>query len=165
MDVNKVKVLLDKYFAGASSLQEEEQLREYFSSNQVDASLKEDRAFFLAASDAMQLPETDEAERKRLQAKLSRQIDGWNMVEKTSVRSVRRVDLRWIAGIAASLTLLFSFGYFLNNHQQQASVAMHDAYHDTYTGPRDAAAEAQKALMKFSVDLNKGLDKVSEATN
>ncbi len=165
MDVNKVKALLDKYFAGTSSLQEEELLRAYFSSNQVDASLEKDQAFFLAATDVMQLPETDEETKQSLQTKLSRQIDGWNMVEKTSVRSVRRVDLRWIAGIAASLALLFSFGYFLNSHQQQASVAMHDTYHDTYTDPRDAAAEAQKALMKFSVDLNKGLDKVSEATN
>jgi len=161
MGVNEVKALLDKYFAGNSSLQEERLLQEYFSGSHVDVSLMEEKAFFLAASDMQHLPETTEKEKRHLQDKLSHVIDGWNMVEKTSVRSVRRVDLHWIAGIAASLLFLFSFGYYLNNHQQETSVAMQD----TYTDPRDAAAEAQKALMKFSVDLNKGLDKVSEATN
>ncbi len=161
MDVNDVKALLDKYFAGDSSLQEEQQLQEYFSGTHVDASLMEEKVFFLATYDMQRLPETDEKVEQQLRGKLSHLIDGWNMVEKTSVRSVRRVDLRWIAGIAASLAILFSFGYFLNNHQRETSVAMHD----TYTDPRDAAVEAQKALMKFSVDLNKGLDKVNEATN
>lgn len=161
MDVNEVRALLDSYFAGTSSLQEEELLKEYFSSSQVDDSLKDEKVFFLAACDIQHLPQTTEREQRDLQGKLSRLVDGWNMVEKTSARSVRRSDLHWMAGIAASLLILFSFGYFLNNHQQEVSVAMHD----TYTDPRDAAAEAQKALMKFSVGLNKGLDKVSEATN
>ena len=161
MDVNKVKSLLDKYFAGISTLQEEQQLRDYFSGTQVADCLMEDKAFFLAANDMQRLPEMDNEVKQRLHRQLSRQIDGWNRVEKSSFRSVRRIDLRWMAGIAASLTLLFSLGYYLNNRPQQTSLALHD----TYTDPRDAAVETQKALMKFSIDLNKGLDKVNEATN
>jgi hypothetical protein len=36
---------------------------------------------------------------------------------------------------------------------------------DTYDNPEDAYAETQRALMKFSKSLNKGLAKVDEATN
>lgn len=80
------------------------------------------------------------------------------MVEKTAVRVVRRINLRWLGGVAASLLLLVFLGLYFNSRQEEPPVTMQD----TFSDPRDAAAEAQRALTKFSVDLNRGLDKMNE---
>ena len=81
---------------------------------------------------------------------------------QTSSRRARIVSLRWIIGIAACLLLIFSIGFFVNSRTDEKDFATQQ---DTYDNPEDAYAETQRALMKFSKSLNKGLAKVDEATN
>lgn len=160
MDANEIKVLAEKYFEGLTSVEEERLLLDYFSGDNVDASLMDDCKFFMALNGMRVMPEGDEETESRLRDRLSRQIDGWNMVEKTSIRVVRRIDLRWLGGLAASLLLVLSLGLYFNSRQEESPITMQD----TFSDPRDAAAETQRALMKFSVDLNKGLNKINEIT-
>lgn len=160
MDANEIKVLTEKYFEGMTSVEEERLLLDYFSGDNVDASLMDDCKFFMALNGMRVMPEGDEETESRLRDRLSRQIDGWNMVEKTSIRVARRIDLRWFGGLAASLLLVLSLGLYFNSRQEESPITMQD----TFSDPRDAAAETQRALMKFSVDLNKGLDKINEIT-
>lgn len=160
MDANEIKVLTEKYFEGMTSVEEERLLLDYFSGDNVDASLMDDCKFFMALNGMRVMPEGDEEAESRLRDRLSRQIDGWNMVEKTSIRVARRIDLRWFGGLAASLLLVLSLGLYFNSRQEESPITMQD----TFSDPRDAAAETQRALMKFSVDLNKGLDKINEIT-
>lgn len=160
MDANEIKVLTEKYFEGMTSVEEERLLLDYFSGDNVDASLMDDCKFFMALNSMRVMPEGDEETESRLRDRLSRQIDGWNMVEKTSIRVARRIDLRWFGGLAASLLLVLSLGLYFNSRQEESPITMQD----TFSDPRDAAAETQRALMKFSVDLNKGLDKINEIT-
>lgn len=160
MDANEIKVLTEKYFEGMTSVEEERLLLDYFSGDNVDASLMDDCKFFMALNGMRGMPEGDEETESRLRDRLSRQIDGWNMVEKTSIRVARRIDLRWFGGLAASLLLVLSLGLYFNSRQEESPITMQD----TFSDPRDAAAETQRALMKFSVDLNKGLDKINEIT-
>ena len=96
-----------------------------------------------------------------LEQRLSRQIDSWNRVEKTANRRARTIGLRWMAGIAASLLLLFAIGLLVDRQQKQAQYAVQQ---DTFDDPRDAYAETQKALMMFSKSINKGLNKVENVT-
>ena len=58
-----------------------------------------------------------------LEARLSKQIDMWNTVEKKSVRKANVTSMRWIAGIAASLLLLLSLGFFLNQRTDEEEYA------------------------------------------
>lgn len=161
MDANEIKVLTEKYFEGMTSVEEERLLRDYFLGGNVDASLMDDCEFFVALNGIGTMPESDEEAESRLRDRLSRQIDGWNMVEKTAVRVVRRINLRWLAGVAASLLLVVFLGLYFNSRQEEPPVTMQD----TFSDPRDAAAEAERALTKFSVDLNRGLDKMNEITD
>ena len=71
MDINNE--LLDRYLSAETTEEEERQLQKFFEQNAP----------------------------KGLEERLSRQIDGWNRVEKTTQRRGRVVLMRWITGVAA----------------------------------------------------------------
>ena len=66
MEFNKIRELLDRYWEGESSLEDEAQLRSFFSTNRQDlpADLKEAQPLFgyFAAEAAIELPELPEME-------------------------------------------------------------------------------------------------------
>ena len=155
MDTDKIRQLLDRYYDGQSSEREEQVLKDYFLQDDVPPQWATDQRLFRQLYGA-DMPAID-----GLEQRLSRQIDGWNRVEKTANRRTRTIGLRWIAGIAASLLLLFAIGLLIDRQQKQAQYAVQQ---DTFDDPRDAYAETQKALMKFSESINKGLNKVENVT-
>lgn len=123
---------------------------------QVAEELAPDAAYFEALH-RLQMP--DERVGQEFVTRLSRQVDQWNAVEKSSGSRARRMSLRVVGMVAASLLLLFSLGMYLNNRQGQPAMMVEQR--DTFNNPEDAAAAAGKALAKFSSALNKGLDKVN----
>lgn len=155
MDTDKIRQLLDRYYDGQTSECEEQVLKDYFLQDDVPPQWATDQRLFRQLYGA-DMPAID-----GLEQRLSRQIDGWNRVEKTANRRTRTIGLRWIAGIAASLLLLFAIGLLVDRQQKQAQYAVQQ---DTFDDPRDAYAETQKALMKFSESINKGLNKVENVT-
>lgn len=76
-----------------------------------------------------------------LDESLSREIDGWNRVEKTTRRRGRIVMRRWIMGVAASLLILFGMAFMAYRHTER---------------------QAERALVAFSESLNKGLRLIEE---
>lgn len=98
-----------------------------------------------------------EAQLAKMEKRMERQIDAWNMVERTTDRRARSISLRWIAGVAASLVLLVSLALIFNNHYEEQDVAMEQS-EDTFDNPEDAAAETQRALLKFSECINKAIE-------
>ena len=60
-----------------------------------------------------------------------------------------------VSGIAASLIL--GIAVFTQPEQQKTTIS------DTFTDPQEAAIAAEKALAFMSIQLNKGLDQVSDA--
>lgn len=98
-----------------------------------------------------------EAQLAKMEKRMERQIDAWNMVERTTDRRARNISLRWIAGVAASLVLLVSLALIFNNHYEEQDVAMEQS-EDTFDNPEDAAAETQRALLKFSECINKAIE-------
>lgn len=155
MDTDIIRQLLDRYYDGQTSEREEQVLKDYFLQDDVPPQWATDQQLFRQLYGA-DMPAID-----GLEQRLSRQIDGWNRVEKTANRRTRTIGLRWIAGIAASLLLLFAIGLLVDRQQKQAQYAVQQ---DTFDDPRDAYAETQKALMKFSESINKGLNKVENVT-
>lgn len=155
MDTDKIRQLLDRYYDGQTSECEEQVLKDYFLQDDVPPQWATDQRLFRQLYGA-DMPAID-----GLEQRLSRQIDGWNRVEKTANRRTRTIVLRWIAGMAASLLLLFAIGLLVDRQQKQAQYAVQQ---DTFDDPRDAYAETQKALMMFSKSINKGLNKVENVT-
>lgn len=155
MNDQEIKALLDKYDNGLTTAREERLLEEALLGD-VPESLGGEAAYFQALH-ALQEPLS--AEVRNLEEKLSKEIDQWNVVERASGRKARRMSLRVVGLVAASLLLLFSLGVFLNNRQAQPAAIVEQT--DTFNNPQDAQAAAEKALAKFSTALNKGLDKMN----
>lgn len=92
----------------------------------------------------------------QMEKRMERQIDGWNTIERTTHRRARTVSLKWIAGIAASLLLLVSVALVVNYRYERQHYAQQQPK-DTFDNPEDAAAETQRALLKFSETINKAI--------
>ena len=92
----------------------------------------------------------------QMEKRMERQIDGWNTIERTTHRRARTVSLKWIAGIAASLLLLVSVALGVNYRYERQHYAQQQPK-DTFDNPEDAAAETQRALLKFSETINKAI--------
>ncbi len=75
------------------------------------------------------------------------------MTERRSIGST----LRWVAGVAASLLLILSVSLVANHQYRQKQYAQLQMSKDTFDNPEDAAAEAQRALLKFSEAINKAI--------
>ncbi len=150
-----IKRLIDRYYDGMTTEEEEKTLRTYFSGSDIDASLKEDGIFFTALqSSEAPLP-------AEMEERLSRQISQWNSLEVNTRRTVRHINLRWVIGIAAGLLLLFAAGTIVYQNDHNSPLTEQD----TYINTKDAYAETSRALMKFSKSLNKGIDATENITN
>ena len=89
-----------------------------------------------------------------LDQKLSLQIDAWEKEEyKTHSRTPRTVWLRTAVAAAACLILIFSVTLWFNHSYNSTATAIMQK--DSYDNPEEAAAEAEQALMKFSLVINK----------
>ena len=150
-----IKRLLDRYYDGTTTEEEENTLRTYFNGSDIDASLREESVFFTALQSSECPVPTGMEER------LSRQISQWNSLDVATRRTVRHINLRWVVGIAASLLLLFATGAIVYQHENNSP----QTEQDTYTNAKDAYAETSKALMKFSKSLNKGIEATENVTN
>ena len=150
-----IKRLLDRYYDGTTTEEEEEALRTYFNGSDIDASLREESVIFTALQSSECPVPTG------MEGHLSRQISQWNNIEVATQRTIRHINLRWVVGIAASLLLLFATGAIVYQNENKSP----QTEQDTYTNAKDAYAETSKALMKFSKTLNKGIDATENITN
>ena len=162
METKETKKLLERFYNGLTDETEEKLLAEYFCSNEVDEELREEAEMFLALQQnaAIEVPFD-------LESKIERQINQWNTVESTARKTARRAGLRWaglrwVVGIAASILVLLAVGVFVDKHEGKQLSDIEKT--DTYDNPEDAYATANKALTKFSVSLNKGLESINNIT-
>lgn len=157
MKTKETKKLLERFYNGLTDETEEKRLAEYFCSNEVDEELREEAEMFLALQQnaAIEVPFD-------LESKIERQINQWNTVESTARKTARRAGLRWVVGIAASILILLAVGIFVDKHESKQLSDIDKI--DTYDNPEDAYATANKALTKFSVSLNKGLEAINNVT-
>lgn len=155
MESNELKKLVERFYEGQTTEQEEQLLQHYFLDGDVSPEWAvEQQLFKLLYQADVPVPEY-------LERHLSQQIDGWNKIEKLSERKARTFTLRWIVGVAAGLLLLFSVGLLVHFQQKEDEIA---AQREIVNNPQDAYAETEKALLKFSNTINKGLKQFENET-
>lgn len=153
MTTDEIRLKLERFYEAQTTKDEEEQLNNFFQGNDVPEDLEADRLLFSQLFDpANSVPEG-------LEQRLTHDIDCWNTVEKTTNRRARTMSLRWITGMAAGLLVLLSMGTWLN-HRESTATPLSETV-ETYDNPKDAAGETERALTKFSMALNKGIDKIN----
>ena len=132
MELNKVELLLEKYFEGETNIVEENELQNYFSSPNVAQHLEQYKNLFGYFSQAKTLEFKHEIP---LQSK--------------------RINLTWLS-VAASIVVLLGVGtyiYFNDNAVKQDDLG-------TYEDPEVAFRATQKALSLLSQNVNVGVQSV-----
>ncbi|MEP7267022.1 MAG: hypothetical protein ABI844_05300 [Saprospiraceae bacterium] len=153
MDRSKenIKSILDKYWAGESTLQEEKIIYQYFEDGQVDEAFKEVAPLFSYLKDERDI-------KIDLEEVVMRKIS-------SSHTSGKILKLNWqrAIAIAASLLLVLSLG--VSTYKYQISKRTELMTMDTFQSPDEALAQTKAALAYLSARMNKGTEKVSESLN
>ena len=133
METKRIAELLDKYYRGETTLEEERQLKSFFQQEDTPEELQADKDVFLLytglAQQPVDLPEG-------LEERLSASIGRWQK-ESQRRRPWLRPSIRlWSIGIAASLLIAAGMGIYLQKSEPKQ--------HDTFTNPALAYQETQR---------------------
>ena len=142
MDSKNIEQLLEKYWMCETSLEEEQQLRDYFRGHGVPESMKEATAlfrFFDSEKNNTLHENFEPAVTKQL-----RQRQGGKMISMANVN--------YIARIAAGILVVVAATYFI---RQEIRKSYPQELQDTYTDPQLAFEETKKALMLISNSFGK----------
>ncbi len=145
-----IKRLLNLYYEGKTSVNDEIIIRNYLSRPDCDPEFDDDKMFFEALAgnnDTIEVP-------TELQHRLSQAIDQWEEAERNATavhrRRFRLISLRPSIGIAASIALLFALGTMRFGNQSITREPV-----DTFTDPMEAYAETQRVLTLFANTIDK----------
>ncbi len=145
-----MKELLEKYFAGETSQEEEQRLKDYFLSENVDEKLLPYKPL-LGYFNNVQNASLD----NDFEEKLLKNIDGKTKI--IQLRTVRNLLIQ----IAAMAIVLLAVWLFYQDPLQSKSQAIDWSKYETQD-PELALEQTKAALMLLSSKLNKGAEKTKE---
>jgi hypothetical protein len=147
MEYQVVKNLIERYFRGETTLEEEASLREYFRAGPVDERCREYAALFRWMS----------REQDR-QLEDQRAGDMFRQLEPTGGKTVsmRVVSRQWILRIAAALVLMAGMWWTYQGRRAAEQTAEVDWSKYEITSEQEALMITRGALLKASQSLNKG---------
>lgn len=140
METKKIAELLQTFFNGESTIEEERALETYFKSGNVAEEFREYAAYFNGISELANITDDRNIEEEVMDFILENELR-----EKTRYRWLWQT----VTGIAASVIIIL--GGFLFYQQQQKP------FDDTFKDPKEAYAYAQQTLHFVSGKYNKGL--------
>jgi hypothetical protein len=151
MELSKIRELLEKYYDGETSQNEETQLIEFFRDHTVPDDLKTDQELFLYAShERVAVPVSN-----NLEDKLVTLID--NEAAKENKRAKTFLLYR-ISSIAAGIAIIVvTWLAVFNKSTEPKSV-------DTFNDPRLAYEQVKQTLLYISQNLNRGTEKLSHVS-
>ncbi len=138
MESQKIHILLQKYFDAETTLDEENELITYFSSGEVDETLK------------MYVPMFSGIKELSVDENPDLGDDLMNYILESEHKEKLKYRWMWqmVTGVAASVILVMLAVNFYDDQNQ---------WKDTYTNPDQAYAEASKTLSFVAGKYNKGL--------
>jgi len=157
MNNEKIEQLLEKFYAGETSLEEEQQLASYFEKSEVAPELeiaaKQFKYYKFSKDD------------KALDDKFLNKV--FENLESGREESPKVVSLNyyWATGVAASLIVCFSIYYQFYDMDRGSRTMASSGMINTYDDPQLAYQETKNALLMISSKLNKGtkeLQKISK---
>ena len=140
MSEEELKRLIEKYYSGESTEEEEGILRAYFIENSAPPGYEAEKEILSFLMEAGDVPEPSAG----FEARIIKAVDSSDEKELSS--RVRRI-LVPLTGIAAGLLILAGSYFFFTNRIESE---------DTYTDPEIAYAETMKILMNVSSQINQG---------
>jgi len=145
--IKKVRKVLERFYQGETTLEEERWLQDYLSSTTVPEELLADQELFKAfegRGDSIIVPDD-------LKTRISDSIDR----EEKRLFRTRRISLYSFSGLAAGLLALIAVYVFFLRTDEPVLLSANQGI-DTYADPMDAYNEAKKTLVYVSGKLNAG---------
>jgi hypothetical protein len=145
--LKEIRKMLERFYRGETTLEEERFLQEYFSSASVPEELLPDRELFRSLEPSGNFVTVPDNLNRKI-------LDVIDKQEKKEVRT-RRISVFALSGLAAGLLVVIALyvGYFrVDQTVQMASNQITDTYND----PQDAYEEAKRTLTYVSAKLNTG---------
>lgn len=128
MELDKIEILLEKYFDGETTIAEEKELKIYFSSSDVAQHLEHYRGMFGYFSAAKEQ----------------------KFEQELPLKTKARNKVAWLSIAATIVIMLGMFTFFNQNIDQNQDLG-------TYDDPEKAFLETQKALNLLSKNVNVGV--------
>ena len=148
MNTSEIELLLEKFYEGNTSLQEEKILRDFFFGTDVPAHLKSHKPLFNYFVREQRQEAGDAALNQKLLTQITENHGAALVVPLHSNRS----RFLFISGIAASILLMVGL-FFTFRHDVFNRSSMHPGDQD----PELAYINASEALMMVSGNLNTGI--------
>lgn len=140
MDSKRIEELLKKYWNCETSLEEEQQLREYFKASQVPDALKETSALFKFFEEQKKKSLNDVSFDGELMAKVNKPQGRMVKLVRSSMR------------IAAGIVVLMAAVWFVRTEIRESTP---QEMVDTYNDPELAFEETKRALLMISKSFGK----------
>lgn len=150
MKIQDIKILLEKYYDGSSSLSEEESLKTFFSQEDIPLELKPDQDLFLYYATEKTGERSNSGHDTKLRENILNAIN--SPTRKLSSSTGYKGQLYWLSAVAASLIMIFASYFLLVNHGPE----------DTFDDPQLAYLEAKRVLEYVSVRFQEGTQPVKE---
>jgi hypothetical protein len=140
MKKEDLNILLNKYYSGDSSEEEERMLKEFFQGENVPVEYEAEKGIFChySLSGSVPVPPADFEDRI---------IAGLDEFEKNRKSQIIRRIVLFSLSTAAGLIIVAGSFFFLNSNREPE---------DTFRDPEIAYAETMKILLKVSKQLNTG---------
>jgi hypothetical protein len=155
MNEKELNSLLEKYYSGGSTVEEEKLLREFFTGENVPEAYEAEKEIFAHYKMESLIPEPSHDFEERIMA-------GIKSVENPGKSFNPRGVLYPFIGIAASILIVAGFYFFF---------AQKENLRDTYSDPKIAYLETRKILFGVSSKMNRAsqrlqpVEKMSQMTS
>lgn len=145
MNREKIRALLEKYYEGDSSFEEEKLLRNYFLGDHIDDEFLPHRDIFIFSENEINKDIPD----------ISNEI--WDNIQNSNnVKTFKKRKLMHnYLSIAASIAILIVSFFFIRDEIQNKDTIQ---FEDTYENPELAYLQAKEALLYVSTKLNSGTE-------
>jgi hypothetical protein len=143
MDIKEIQALLEKYFEGNTTLEEDQALLDYFSADAIDPKLRSWQQQFRLLQTAREPLTFDPGFENRLA----------ELIEAENEIPFRKHKTRKITRFAIAATIAVLIGI-------SGVIVLNREWHedkDTFSDPQLAYAEAQKTLLFVSQKMNQGM--------
>ena len=153
--------LLERFYEGSLSVQEEDSLKQAVQWGDWPADLQRDRHLLQALWAEQDEPEDEITLPEGLEDRLVKRIDvEAEREEETVKRDAFRHRLRWISSVAAALLLLFVMGYGWDSFSGKT---LQPTPQDTFTNPEDAYRVLEAVLRDASGQMHQGLCQLQDS--
>jgi len=154
MRLDEIKYLLEKYYEGKTSTEEEKTLVKFFSEEVVPEELLPEKDMFLFYQDEKSEKIAGESDIEALVLESIQEIEAKEVGGKNTVtRTIRLKNYIQIGWQAAAVVLILFGGYYMIERMSPV-VNLEDTYRNN---PELAMAETKKVFSLLSETLNKGM--------